>query len=486
MTKRILIASSNPWSLAVAVEQEIARSNSSASVDMIDLFTLSASHSPHWRRRDVLIERMNRKIERFVKPSINGRDITGEVELAPRSIPPVPQDTSTLRGYRVGNARVGLAVLSSVTSLTTVQEPGSREEYGEALPRAWRSAHLSAQAAEWVRPLGYDEIYIFNGRHCYSRPFCDVLEETSRVFRYEQGGAANSFVMTDAPIHLPETATQLILAHDYDPAAGEAFYLDRLRKAPGDAVNYYTSAQVEGLLPAGVEPGQFVAFFTSSSDEFTAISDSRLFGDFHNQFEAAVAIAREAAKQGRTFVLRMHPHLRYKHESWRREWDFDALEALGALIIQPDDKVDSYALAAASRCVFTCGSTVGFECSFRNIPNADIGTWAGFMLGAMDRVMSAEDVARFIAAPALPPGAREGALRYGSYVRRAGRPLPRLDMGRHPHHSRLDGRIVDPVRHAFQRARETIRRDRGSQMRHGKIVLDPTIEALASKEREQR
>jgi hypothetical protein len=483
LAKRILLASTMPWAFAVAVERQIAKSNPHAQVDVANLFRLYTGESPHWRRSDAAAERINRKIDRFVVEAANGEEITDRIKLDWSAIPPVPQGVEGLRSYSLGAARVGLAVLSTATSVTTICAPASTAEFGAPFPRAWRAAHLAAQAGEQVAQLGYDEIWVFNGRFCYSRPFCDVVEAAgAKVFRYEQGSSGASFVAAHDSIHHPATAEQLILSHDFDRAAGESFYLDRLRKAPGDLVNFYTSGQVEGFLPDGVHDGEFVAFFNSSSDEFAAVSDLALFGNFANQFEAARAMARAAAAQGRQFVLRLHPHLRYKHGSWRREWDFDALRLLGAVVIHPDDQVDSYALAAAAHCVFTCGSTVGLECSFRGIPNADVGHWVGARLGAMHHVVDEADVARFIAAPALPENAREAALRYGSYVRRAGAPLPDLDPSNHPNYARIEGRIVDPLRFALQKMRDLGRRvstPRG--IVGGRIVLDPYLERRARK-----
>lgn len=201
---------------------------------------------------------------------------------------------------------------------------------------------------------------------------------------------------------------------------------------------------MQGLLPDGALPGEFVAFFSSSSDEFIAIFDTLGFGAFAGQSDAAIAVAEAAATHGKRFVLRLHPHLQHKHPSWRREWDFERLRAMGAIVIQPEDKADSYAIAAAAHCVFTCGSTAGFECTYRGIPNADVGEWVGAKLGAMHHVTTKAEVAAFVASPALPPGAREAALRYGSYVRRAGTPLEELEVGTHPHFSRSAGAWSTP------------------------------------------
>jgi hypothetical protein len=480
MGRRVLIASTPNWSFCLAAERDIARSAEGAEVDVVDLFRLMGRTSPHWRREDVLIERLDRKFQRFLKPVVNGRDVTGSIRLDPSAIPPPPEDPAALRPYRVGEARIGLATLSSVVSLTMVCEPASTAEYGPAFAAAWKTAHLSARIGEALAGRGYDEVFVFNGRSCVARPLADVLEAGARVFRYEQGATGNSYIRADRPIHHPATAADLIMSHDYDDSAGEAFYLDRLRKAPGDPVNFYTAAQREGHLPSGIEPGRYVAFFSSSSDEFIAISDDVGLGRFPSQFDAALAAVRSARAQGLAAVVRMHPHLQYKHPSWAREWDFPRLEREGALVLQPGDACDSYALARSARCVFTCGSTVGFECSFMGVPNADVGEWAGARIGAMAKVMDAAEMAAFVANPGLPEGAREKAMRYGSYARRAGKPLPEYDVGSHPNYARIGGRIVDPLRYGAQRVRERLGKGGGPWgMVGGKAILESNIESRA-------
>ena len=484
--RKILIASSNPWSFSVAVEREIALlEGSAAQVDVLNLFRLTTAVSPHLRRRDRLLAAVDRTIERFVVPAANGRDITADVRISERAIPPPDLAASDLRGYRFGGASVGLAVLSSVTSLTTIQEPESLDEYGDAFLPAWRSAHRAQQVGEQVAQLGYDAVYTFNGRHCYSRPFIDLVEQACPVVRYEQGATGTSYVVSATAIHHPVSIARLINEHVFDPPAGEGFFLDRINRKPGDAVNYFIGEQVAGFLPQALKDGGVVSFFTSSSDEMFAITDDFGFGSFPTQFSAAMAMAAACAERGLQLVVRFHPHMRFKHPSWRREWDFDALRAAGALMIDAEDPCDSYALARSSRCVFTCGSTIGFECSYLGIPNADLGLWVGGLLGAMPAITDEAALIAFIDEPRLLPSAKLQALRYGSYARRAGAQLPELEPGSHPYLSRVAGQVVSPTRFAFQRARQLLPGKRlgrtPSGMVAGKVLIDPDLDLRLDK-----
>jgi hypothetical protein len=172
----------------------------------------------------------------------------------------------------------------------------------------------------------------------------------------------------------------------------------------------------------------------------------------------------------------------YKHESWKREWDLEALRDAGIVVLDPADKTDTYALVAASTCVITCGSTVGLECAYLGKPCAEVGPRVAGLIGATASIISEADVQRFIANPNIPDGAREQALRYGSYARAGGEPLPELDPGTHPDYSRIDGRVVDPVRFMARRVRSRFGREPYIPLPPGgKIVLDPTIAKAMSK-----
>jgi hypothetical protein len=481
MARRILIVSVNPWSFCMAVERDIARIHVDDRVDAINLFTSCSRSSPHWRLRDKIAETLNRKIDRFVMPVTNGRDITPDIVIDRWRIPPMPQTYDDLRSYELGGAKIGLGVLSSISSLTTIQYPNSLDEYGSVLEPAWRSAHLSLRIGQRVRGLGYDRVYIFNGRHCYSRPFCDVVEQACEIIRYEQGSAGNRYVSAPGSVNHPMWLKRLIDDHDFDPAAGDAFFRERLEKDPRTEVGLLTEMQRSGALPECVRGGEFITFFTSSSDEMFAITDDPLYGFFPTQHEVAVALGDACRALGLKLVVRLHPHLRFKHPAWLREWDLDALRARGLLILSPADACDSYALLRASKAVVTTGSTVGLEATYLGIPSLVVGDWVAGRLGACVVANTADEIARFVASPVMPPNARKGALQYGSYYKRGGMLLPELDVGIHPNMARVDGRIVDPIRYAVQKLRFLVDPGRydpraldiRSGMHAGRVILPP-------------
>lgn len=476
-TPRRLIAYTNPWSFAIAVDRALAAEQRDAAVDVVNLNALSG-HSAFLRPIDRLAETLNRKYERFITPIVTGCDITEQVRpsIECLHLPPLPEEPAALRSYSFGGARVGLAVLSSVTSLTTVQDARDLSEFGPALLKAWRIAHLSALVGRAVAKMGYEAAYIFNGRHCISRPFCEVLQMHMPVFRYEQGGSGNRYIISGEGVHEPSSVAELIKQHPVDVSEGKKFFTLRLRKAEGSGVEFFTASQIEGLVPDNAEIGRTVTLFTSSSDEMYAISDTLSYGDFDSQYEAALAIADACARHGFGFVIRFHPHLQYKDRSWMREWDFERLKELGSVVVMPNEPIDTYALIRLSRCVFSCGSTVGFEASYLGVPAADIGNWVGGLIGAVATVTSNEDIEEFVRNPRTPRAARAQAIRFGSYARRGGKLLPELEIGTHPYFARIGGRVVDPVRYVYQKLRSPLSpASRAILPAGGKVLVEPSV-----------
>lgn len=466
----------------MAVEREFARANGDAQVDALNLFVLCSRASPHWRRRDRVIETINRKINRFVIPAINGRDITGKINLAGAPIPPLPESYAATRAYEIAGAKIGLATLSSASSLTTIERPSALSEFGAILKPAWKSAHISQRIGQAVRDLHYDRIVIFNGRHCYSRPFCDAVEDGgAEVIRYEQGSAGNRYIAAAAPVQSPAALAQLIDQHAFDAGAADLFFRQRMEKNPASEVSLFTARQTAGSLPPEMVEGGAVSFFTSSSDEMLALSDDPPFGSFANQYAVALALADACRAHGLQLLVRLHPHLRFKHAAWKREWNFDELARRGALVLHPEDASDSYAIAQTSKAVVTTGSTVGIEAAYLGIPSAVVGDWVGGRISACVVTRDRDELATFISDPRLPAGAREGALKFGSFYRTAGELLPELDVGTHPNFARIGGRIVDPVRFAAQKARFLFRPhsvdpselDIRSGIQGGRVVLAP-------------
>ena len=65
-------------------------------------------------------------------------------------------------------------------------------------------------------------------------------------------------------------------------------------------------------------------------------------------------------------------------------------------MLQPEDSCDSYADLNASRAVITTGSTIGFEASFVDVPNAVVGTFLAGCLGASAIINTSRELQDFV------------------------------------------------------------------------------------------
>jgi hypothetical protein len=259
--------------------------------------------------------------------------------------------------------------------------------------------------------------------------------------------------MTARSLYEPANLARIIESYPVDERAGAEFFEERMSRTGSWDSRFFTAHQTPGRIPEQLRGRPLVTFFNSSVDELYAIRDEIRFGSFMSQNEAALALAGICRDEGKAFAIRFHPHLKYKHSSWRHEWDFAALEARGTVLVMPDDPTDSYALLRASESVLSCGSTISFECSYLGVPNASIGEALSGAMGVSSTVEDELQLREFVRAPSLPLDAARKALALGSFYKRGATPVIGLDVGEHPNLARIDGRIVDPVRYAVQRAR---------------------------------
>ena len=97
-------------------------------------------------------------------------------------------------------------------------------------------------------------------------------------------------------------------------------------------------------------------------------------------------------------VIRVHPHLRHKAESYRRFWEQLPVPH-NCTIIPADSPVSSYGLIDASDLVVTYGSTVGIEATYYAKPSLLLGSAEYDNLDVCNRAFTAESIVEFISKP---------------------------------------------------------------------------------------
>lgn len=438
--------SCNPNPVCIAAEVAIIRSRRrDATISALNLNQVIGSVSPADTIRDKLYEFIDRKYTRFIVPEINGSDLTKELVRDGIDIPRLPSTIDIIRKYKIAQVNIGLAALSTAASFSGCTSENS-SDYGSSLERAWRVSHLTYYTGLDLAKFGFDEVFIFNGRFAISRPIVEALKCKVKCTYYEIDSQRKGYLLFDREIHLVENTAALIKDHLYNAEAAEKFFLSAINREQGTVSAQMTSNQQVNLLPQRLGKQEVISFFSSSSDEYFAISDdARISDDFHNQFDVALFCANECRKTKKKLVIRLHPHLLKKHHSWRNEWDFSALQALGVTIVWPNDKVDSYALISRSSGVITCGSTIGIEAAYRSVPSAVVGDFLSGHLGCAVKTSVRKDIANFINCPRLKVGAKKLALRYGSYVA-SNRGVKIAGLTMHKGHYYFEGKKISPSR----------------------------------------
>lgn len=423
-----------------------------AIVDAFDTYPHIGSRVSYLTNRDLAYEFFAAKFRRFVLPNINGQDLTDKVNLSKVVVPTMPDLVGELRAATFHGAKVGLAALSLTATYTKIASRDLVSDYGPDLQRNWVVAHLATMAAKQI-DYGYDEVYVFNGRTAVSRPFCDIFETRTRLVRFEVGGATDSFLLFNGSVHDPEVVAQHVLHHTPDLQAGSEFFKKNRARSLDAYSEKFSGAQRSGYLPDLIGDKKVVSMFSSSEDEYFAINDKASYGNFETQYDVAEMVALACQRRGDLFVVRLHPHLAIKHDHWKKVWDFEKLSSLGAYVLMPDDQADSYALIDASKLVISCGSTVGVEAAYSDLPSLMIGKYHATVLGICTSAQSAEDIERFLDDPMTLPGAREKAVLFASYARTSGLPIPSLTDGKSVTNGRIDGRLIDPARSFVNRLR---------------------------------
>ena len=106
----------------------------------------------------------------------------------------------------------------------------------------------------------------------------------------------------------------------------------------------------------------YVAFFATSTFEYSPIPEFNVLETFPDQFQAVKALAEVTQKFGYRLIIRRHPNslspldgLDYEQHKW------EEFTRMGALVISPSQRVNSLKLAKGAIVSFVWRSSVGVE-----------------------------------------------------------------------------------------------------------------------------
>ena len=341
----------------------------------------------------------------------------------------VPDTLEELMELRHGDLDVGMAATSSIISQTRDSRfrPADHREYVARVLRGTLTA--SAFVTDELERQRPDLVYVFNGRLAYDRAALRACQARGVPFLiYEIASSLDRFWLrpftTHDRIHLQDEmlATWQREREKADAADVAAqWFLERREGRPRDEPSY-TGLQKASHLPDELPGGRIVAYFSSSDDEFIAVSDDYRWETWTDQLDAVRALVRVVERLDDThLVVRVHPHLIAKHPVERERWMDLAGSSPRLTVIAPESEVDTYALVEVADVVVTGGSTVGVESVFWDRPSVLLCPSHYDRLGVAHRARDDEELELLLRDRALAVN-RDAALAYGYYRGTFGEP----------------------------------------------------------------
>jgi hypothetical protein len=269
----------------------------------------------------------------------------------------------------------------------------------------------------------WDVLYTFNGRFAASRGILRAAELHNVAWRtHERGCDMHHYRIDDGSIHDFHYVQKLIKEfwtnRPIDIETAHKFFSGR-RDREEHGWYSFTKSQQKDRIPDHLRSTPYVAFFTTSEDEFAAVLERIRSRPFSNQQDAVRAAANACRQVGLRLVVRVHPHVKKKDITEYRNWK--ALSVPNAEIILPESPVDTYALIDNAQAVITFGSTVGVEATYWRRPSILMAPSMYDELNVAIFVRDEDALISAIASRHVHP--IEGALMYGYYFRNFGIPF---------------------------------------------------------------
>lgn len=338
-------------------------------------------------------------------------------------------DMDALKNYIFDGARLGMGAASSLISLhgDSLYSPDADiDEVRQCLASAALVYERARSAILLAKP---DVVVTFNGRFVTSKPVVAAAEQLGiPVLRHERGSTYQRYeVFTDA-LHNYAYIRRRIEAcwENTLPAErernGHEFFQRRRR---GDGIGWYsfTAGQEQGRIPERTPGRRRIVYFSSSDDEYAAVTDVFEPGPWPDQLTAVkelIAVCESLPDV--ELVLRIHPHLTKKSAQERARWC--GLSGSNAFIIAPDEKVDSYALLDSADVVVSYGSTIGMEAAYWGRPSVLLGPCSYSGSSAVLSPGNREELAALLVqAGGLRAPVRDLCLPYGNYYLSYGTPF---------------------------------------------------------------
>ncbi len=220
----------------------------------------------------------------------------------------------------------------------------------------------------------FEEIHIFNGRMASMYPYVAFAKKHNiPYFTYETGANIHKFIIIENSVPHDFYSTKQRIKDYWQNGSddkcflAEKWFKDR-RQGKYQAMESFTKDQTKNLLPKGFDKTkENIAFYNSSIDEIYAFDSwKHPWADNENQIIDKI-LEHYKNDSSKHFYLRIHPNLKkakIKHSTQIRQIEELNKKYKNLTVIEPEDKIDTYALTEAVDKVITAYSSVGFEATY--------------------------------------------------------------------------------------------------------------------------
>lgn len=325
--------------------------------------------------------------------------------------------------YEYEGYNYGLGPVSCIMTMTRDYNFDIKK-WNKHLQGFFRTEYMFFKTIEELDAIyNFDEFHTFNGRMPSMYPLVSYAKSKGRKYVvYEQGANINKIrTMVNYVPHEFDILKEEIKiywekgAEDREEMA-KKWFEDR-RKGKFQAMASFTKDQIRDLLPKGFDTSkENFAYFNSSIDEVFAFESwKHPFAKTENDVIKAM-LEHYKDDDSKHFYLRIHPNLtRAKKKKATQMREINEFKNLykNLTIIEPDEKIDTYALMEACDKVLATYSSAACEATYWGKTAILAGKSPYEDCDCVYRANSLEELYSLIDDKNLQPKPRENAYPYG-------------------------------------------------------------------------
>ncbi len=335
-----------------------------------------------------------------------------------------------------GSFDVGESVLSSYISKTRDRDLEVTDNQ-KILPVLVRQTIVVYEAVRrFLVANSIDEVLVFNGRWDYYRAVFRVANELGikcNIFENFRQGGYIEFYGNDFP-HIIRNKQRKFDEYWGSESApltekkrNAQEYFTKKRRGIVVTGKAFTREQLHAYIPGEIDlKKKTLVLFNSSDDEFAAVAGNEYKNPlFNDQVEGILYVVELVRRMPEyNLVIRMHPNLKGVGFRYVRPLYELKNKYPNVFVIEPESKVDSYALMDAADKVITFGSSIGVEANYWRKPVVLLGKPFYYYADVSYVPKERSEVLSLICAPVLDPKPIENSEKIAWYIMTGGVKAP--------------------------------------------------------------